>query len=1072
MKLTRSALSMLTKKYKAVLKKCLRNKLASSIIAAATIFALNGAAAAAGEYDINSGETISISSGSIDDANGTIEKNGKFIQEKDGFIQINNSTMKNNGEIEVNGNIDILDNSKVVNNGNISVNSYGTLFWSDSSLENNGDIKVAGKVDFAQNQGNNISIKNTGTIQIAATYVPGQNVYSYYDGVWLGSLEQFNNVLEGKLVLGHIEEANDMMGSMLNITSNETLKLNTSDFISGSTPQAGKILMGRAGVLFLNRTRLQLQGNSLKLGSNTFDPMLTNGVQLIQRASICTDFLTLSPNTGNTFALESGRILINGRSENPYIKIGDNNGILHINGGIVGLGQSTAGTQGGQILGNIIIGNEALNEYHATNTIDNVKHYYDSFLDIGSGDWTIKGDVTLEKSGRLRVGGHDDINTGELLTANLYIDGVLTLNGYNYSASVLRDLSSKSLIANENITLNVGDESTYGVLTAGNIEMRGGMINFDPPFSAAGDISNASLGGLEFKSGTIDARINIGQNSLVSLGSQDPEWLRSQIANFQSNSKLLWGRDITAALAIRSPQTLASIGGINVDGTWTNGGDPAQANTVRFADKSLFVIDAAGVNGKAALSGNGEADLKVESGAKLLITDAAIGDKVIITDRFANSEISEKGWSENLSSSTDLQLAEGELVNPSTGEYVVRIINGKTPATVFPALSSELGTVLDNARQTGLDANSSEAGVRFISRAVDNRYIGATDTLLASLTMESAARMAVVGAVPQMTKAANEAAGAAITQRTGLAQPDGILQGIDQNGELIQDSGIHANSFALWIMPLYQSTNGFGMEAGNFSYDFNGSLGGVALGADYTFENMLRLGLSFNIGGGYAQGSGDLNKTTNNMNFWGIGAYAGWNKNNFALSADVNYTTTYNKLKQELPEQMQMSDLKGDLTAWALSTGLRAEYKITTDILDIVPHVGFRFTYLNVDSYDFKSNDTVINGDSWSQNIWTFPIGVSLKRDIELNNGWKMAPLLDLNITPSAGDFNSKSKIHFTGIGQEAELETKIMDYVTYGGTAGIEFKNDSVSFGINYNGQFGATSSAHGVFGTFRYEF
>lgn len=89
MKLTRSALSMLTKKYKAVLKKCLRNKLASSIIAAATIFALNGAAAAAGEYDINSGETISISSGSIDDANGTIEKNGKFIQEKDGFIQIN-----------------------------------------------------------------------------------------------------------------------------------------------------------------------------------------------------------------------------------------------------------------------------------------------------------------------------------------------------------------------------------------------------------------------------------------------------------------------------------------------------------------------------------------------------------------------------------------------------------------------------------------------------------------------------------------------------------------------------------------------------------------------------------------------------------------------------------------------------------------------------------------------------------------------------------------------------------------------------------------------------------------------
>ncbi len=80
--------------------------------------------------------------------------------------------------------------------------------------------------------------------------------------------------------------------------------------------------------------------------------------------------------------------------------------------------------------------------------------------------------------------------------------------------------------------------------------------------------------------------------------------------------------------------------------------------------------------------------------------------------------------------------------------------------------------------------------------------------------------------------------------------------------------------------------------------------------------------------------------------------------------------------------------------------------------------------------------------------------------------------MVDLNIAPMAGDVKAKSKIQFTGTGTEAELDTKMMDYFTYGGTAGIEFGNGNFSVGVNYNGQFGAESSAHGVFGTFRYEF
>ncbi len=651
------------------------------------------------------------------------------------------------------------------------------------------------------------------------------------------------------------------------------------------------------------------------------------------------------------------------------------------------------------------------------------------------------------------------------------------------TAQIGRNLSNTGAITITDSTLTVGGRTTgtaaarfeitgTSTVKLPQIRLGGGQINFDPPFAAAGDMSNAAMGGLTFASSSIDARVNVGRNSMVTIGSTDPEWLRAEVGEYQTRNSLLWGRDITTALGLRAPQTLAASGGLNVDGSWTSGGSAAAANTARFADKSLLVLDAAGIGDGVALSGNGTGALKVESGARLLVTDAAMGDEIRVTSGFASTSIAEDGWSANAATSTDLQYAEGELVDAARGEYRVRITDGKKPEEAFPALSSEMAAVVATARKDGLNTSSPNAGTRFISRAVDNRYLGANDRMLAAATMESAARITVAGAVPQMAMAANTAAGAAITQRTGFAQPNGILRAVDPNGDLVTAQKRFARQFALWIMPLYQSTNGFGMEAGNFDYDFNGALGGVALGGDYTLDNMLRLGVAFNIGGGYAQGSGDLNRTINNMSFWGVGAYAGWMQNNFGLTADVNYTSTYNKLKQELPWQMDMKDLKGDVTAWALSTGLRAEYKIETDMLDIIPHAGFRYTNLNVDSYDIKSNGTVINGDSYTQNIWTFPVGVSFSKKYALANGWTVKPLLDVNVTPAAGDFNAKSTVRFNGIGQDAELETKMMDYITYGGTAGIEFGNDTISLGVNYNGQFGAESSAHGVFGTLRVEF
>ena len=172
--------------------------------------------------------------------------------------------------------------------------------------------------------------------------------------------------------------------------------------------------------------------------------------------------------------------------------------------------------------------------------------------------------------------------------------------------------------------------------------------------------------------------------------------------------------------------------------------------------------------------------------------------------------------------------------------------------------------------------------------------------------------------------------------------------------------------------------------------DVNGRIDGVALGCDYTWDNTFCAGVTFNIGGGYAEGSGDIASTDNNMNFWGIGAYFGWamptrESDVFSLTGDINYNQTYNDVKQDVDVAFGYSKLKSDINAYALSIGHQGDYKIGLDQVDITPHVGVRYTYLHTNEYDVKGGgQKVLKGDEIDQNIWLFPsrgTGMSFRKD-------------------------------------------------------------------------------------------
>lgn len=724
-----------------------------------------------------------------------------------------------------------------------------------------------------------------------------------------------------------------------------------------------------------------------------------------------------------------------------------------------------------------------------------------------SGATTLKGDaVELTKAGTFKDafamdGGTLVAQSGD--DANL---ATLTFNnGATFTNGAVAVVDSIKMNGTTNKTLTVGtDDDKVGgtTLSAQHIDLNDGMLLVDPAWNkASSNVAVASMGTPTPSSTTdvvLDGSVGVGQNSYLALGTADTGWLPGVVGNYTKGVGL--SQDgITAALGVFKGIEIADGKGLVVDGglTGTASGEPlhdavsAATNTAEFAKNSLLVVNGANIYGDkaaikfAAASGG---TLTVDKTSKLLVTDAVAGQDYTIVDNVTTVQDGtstaiapdETVWkTEGLSTTTDM-ISLGDAKFDGTNKVTTSAVRNDAH-TVFPNLSdgmanavNDLYTGHDGAagepRWDYADVNSADMGVRFLSRATDNRFLGA-DKDAAAATIESAARIAFAGAVPQMTKMASDAASNAVVNRLGFANPADGAQAMDAEGKIVDRN---TTGFALWIAPLWQSQHGWGMEADNLDYGFNGNLGGVSLGADYTFENAIRAGITFNIGGGYAESSGgDLNSTENRMSFWGLGAYAGWNYENFGLMADVSYTSTWNDLKQDMDSRMGMGDLEADVQASAISAGLRAEYKLETSVLDVIPHIGVRYMSLNTWGFDAESNGgTVLEGDGFHQDIWTFPVGVTFTKDFTLDSGWSFKPSIDFSVIPAAGDIKAKQDVAFTGLPGSYEVETQMMDYLTWQGGVGLEMGNDTMSFGVNYTLQAGQHTTGHGVFGSFRYEF
>lgn len=125
-------------------------------------------------------------------------------------------------------------------------------------------------------------------------------------------------------------------------------------------------------------------------------------------------------------------------------------------------------------------------------------------------------------------------------------------------------------------------------------------------------------------------------------------------------------------------------------------------------------------------------------------------------------------------------------------------------------------------------------------------------------------------------------------------------------------------------------------------------MGGVAVGADYSFGNGLAAGMAFSFGKGSIRGQNSGAGVKNKIEYYGINFY-GVQSNQYAnLIGTVGYLHTKNKISSTFGGSAKPN---GN----SFVAALKAEKPLAVaNQFTITPHVGLRYTYSNIDS--FKSN--------------------------------------------------------------------------------------------------------------------
>ena len=214
------------------------------------------------------------------------------------------------------------------------------------------------------------------------------------------------------------------------------------------------------------------------------------------------------------------------------------------------------------------------------------------------------------------------------------------------------------------------------------------------------------------------------------------------------------------------------------------------------------------------------------------------------------------------------------------------------------------------------------------------------------------------------------------------------------------------------------------------------------LGLDYQFSCNAVLGAALTIGTADTDSKNSAFKASTDSDLVGFSVYASktfadiWN-----VSADIGYLQASNEVKAD----GYGFNYKFDQDTDAFTVGVRGEVLTKAGSVNIVPHVGLRYTALSTDGFE-----AAYVTDIDDQNIFQMPVGVTVSADFE-TSGWTIAPKFDLSVVPTFGDKDADLKLGVTGASATSDYAVRVIDSNPVQAQLGINATNGAWGFGLNY---------------------
>lgn len=703
-------------------------------------------------------------------------------------------------------------------------------------------------------------------------------------------------------------------------------------------------------------------------------------------------------------------------------KNGDAVESVAVSGGLT-LGEATADPGSGTISGTISVKSNAnLTSQNGEYEVGTV-NATDAQVNVSSG--------SLSVSTLAATNGQINVASGTLAVEDLTLSGTTSLTSGTTGTMQLGTVSTaeggrhqlKGDITAGTVsgagTLLVGSategESASATLSVTTLD-HSGIIFIDPawvdgaPMSAGSFLTVEELEGNELR-----ADVVAGQNSTFVFGAS-----KDDAVTAFADTNLTYGEegDVKAVLYVAAPIKVAT-GSITVDGSMSElkeGFAPADGS-VTVAENGLAMFDGSAMEGLAA-------------GEAVITTDGTVTFVKGSHIRLVNLTKSSMG---TLIDAGTLTIEEEEdlLTNAvSTSDIVSAVLTKVDNTITFETELKDAAVVFNGFKGASLmnamheasanNTDSPDRATRFLSRMASHGDYGVASTSETVDIGNQAMALAATAGVYNVALDSSKLMNRSLERRMTLADNFDRTKGV-----------------TVWA-DVFGTTNQADSLYGDGGYDMD--LYGGVLGADVEVVPGAVLGAALTVGTGDGGSKDAAIDVDNDVDFFGLSVYGSHRIGNCNGMIDIGWMHT----KSDLSATAFGMSIGDEVKADAFTIGLGAEHLMKFGSVNVVPHVGIRWTRLDVDGYEgaFKTDDDTMN-------IFTLPIGVAFSGNLNAG-GWRLAPMVDLAVVPSFGDDEAESKVYWQGVSET--VKTQVVDDAPFQASLGINAQNGNWTIGASYD--------------------